>query len=48
MEFRKQIIHAFRTYQLPIIELKKETSRAAVCLVLKRSIRAASSFLFSI
>ena len=36
MEFRKQIISAFRSYQLPIIELKKETSKEAVCLVFEK------------
>ena len=36
MDFRKQIIHAFRTYQLPIIELKRETSKEAVCLVFEK------------
>jgi len=36
MVFRKQIIQAFRTYQLPIIELKKETSKEAVCLVFEK------------
>ncbi len=36
MEFRKQIINAFRTYLLPIIELKKETSKEAVCLVFEK------------
>ena len=36
MQFRKQIISAFRQYQLPIIELKKETSKEAVCLVFEK------------
>jgi len=36
MEFRKQIINAFRNYQLPIIELKKETTKEAVCLVFEK------------
>lgn len=36
MEFRKKIISAFRSYQLPIIELKKETSKEAVCLVFEK------------
>jgi len=36
MEFRKQLINAFRTYLLPIIELKKETSKEAVCLVFEK------------
>jgi len=36
MKFREQIINAFRSYQLPIIELKKETSKEAVCLVFEK------------
>jgi len=36
MEFRSQIINAFRNYQLPIIELKRETSKEAVCLVFEK------------
>ena len=36
MEFRSQIIKAFRSYQLPIIELKRETSKEAVCLVFEK------------
>ncbi len=36
MKFRREIINAFRTYQLPIIELKKETSKEAVCLVFEK------------
>ncbi|GAB4253215.1 MAG: DUF262 domain-containing protein [Saprospiraceae bacterium] len=36
MDFRKAIINAFRNYQLPIIELKKETSKEAVCLVFEK------------
>lgn len=36
MEFRNQVINAFRSYQLPIIELKKETSKEAVCLVFEK------------
>jgi hypothetical protein len=35
-QFRKQILGAFRSYQLPIIELKKETTREAVCLVFEK------------
>jgi hypothetical protein len=34
--FRKQVLNAFRTYQLPIIELKKETTKEAVCLVFEK------------
>jgi hypothetical protein len=36
MKFRKDILSAFRQYQLPIIELKKETSKEAVCLVFEK------------
>lgn len=36
MDFRKQVLTAFRQYQLPIIELKKETSKEAVCLVFEK------------
>ncbi len=36
MDFRKVIINAFRNYQLPIIELNKETSKEAVCLVFEK------------
>lgn len=36
MEFRKQIIKPFRDYQLPVIVLKKETSKEAVCVVFEK------------
>ena len=36
MKFRKEILNAFRSYLLPIIELKKETSKEAVCLVFEK------------
>ena len=36
MEFRKSVLNAFREYQMPIIELKKETSKEAVCLVFEK------------
>lgn len=36
MAFRKQILTAFRSYQLPLIQLKKETSKEAVCLVFEK------------
>lgn len=36
MEFRQTVINSFRNYQLPIIELKKETSKEAVCLVFEK------------
>jgi len=36
MQFRQQVIDAFRSYMIPIIELKKETSKEAVCLVFEK------------
>jgi len=36
LEFQKQVLDAFGTYQVPIIELKKETSKEAVCLVFEK------------
>lgn len=36
MTFRKQVLTAFRSYQLPVILLKKETSKEAVCLVFEK------------
>ena len=36
MDFRKTILSAFRNYQIPVIELKKETSKEAVCLVFEK------------
>jgi hypothetical protein len=36
MQFRKNVLNALRGYQLPIIELKKETSKEAVCLVFEK------------
>ncbi len=36
MKFRKEILNSFREYEIPIIELKKENSKAAVCLVFER------------
>src|ERR1051326_3662117 len=36
MRFRAKILRAFRSYLLPIIELKKETSKEAVCLVFEK------------
>ncbi|MEO8083650.1 MAG: DUF262 domain-containing protein [Ardenticatenales bacterium] len=36
MAFRGQILTAFRGYQLPVILLKKETSKEAVCLVFEK------------
>lgn len=36
MEFRKHVLNAFREYQVPVIQLKKETSKEAVCLVFEK------------
>ncbi len=36
MSFRKQVLSAFRNYELPIIKLRKETSKEAVCLVFEK------------
>lgn len=36
MEFLNKIIQPFTTYQLPIIELKKESTKEAVCLVFEK------------
>lgn len=36
MTFRRNVINAFRQYQLPVIELKKETTKEAVCLVFEK------------
>ena len=36
MRFRGQVLNAFRHYKLPIIKLKKETSKEAVCLVFEK------------
>src|SRR5579875_2675732 len=36
MKFRKKILNEFRGYQLPVIDLKKETSKEAVCLVFEK------------
>ena len=36
MQFRREVISAFRNYQLPVIELKKETTKEAVCLVFEK------------
>uniref|UniRef100_A0A831ZR14 DUF262 domain-containing protein n=1 Tax=Desulfacinum infernum TaxID=35837 RepID=A0A831ZR14_9BACT len=36
MEFRSKIIQAFKQYQVPIIKLKKETSKEAVCIVFEK------------
>ena len=36
MQFRKNVLNAFRTYQLPVIALGKSTSKEAVCLVFEK------------
>lgn len=36
MDFLNKIIQPFSTYQLPVIELKKESSKEAVCLVFEK------------
>ncbi len=36
MEFRKQILKPFRDYQIPVIQLEKETTKEAVCLVFEK------------
>lgn len=36
MRFRHQVVEPFRNYMLPVIDLKKETSKEAVCLVFER------------
>lgn len=36
LAFREQVLESFNTYEVPIIELKKETSKEAVCLVFEK------------
>lgn len=36
LAFQNQVLEPFGTYQVPIIELKKETSKEAVCLVFEK------------
>ena len=36
MSFRKDVLKPFREYQLPVIQLQKETSKEAVCLVFEK------------
>lgn len=36
MDFRNKILNSFRTYMLPVIQLQKETSKEAVCLVFEK------------
>lgn len=35
-DFRNQIIEAFKQYQIPVIALRKETSKEAVCLIFEK------------
>lgn len=36
LQFQREILSAFNDYQLPVIELRKETSKEAVCLVFEK------------
>lgn len=36
MDFRERVLDAFRKYHVPVIQLKKETSKEAVCLVFEK------------
>lgn len=36
MQFRENVLSRFRNYEIPIIELKKENSKEAVCLVFEK------------
>ncbi len=36
MKFRKNVLNAFRSYQLPLIVLEKATTKEAVCLVFEK------------
>ena len=36
MAFRKQVLKPFRNYQIPVIQLEKETTKEAVCLVFEK------------
>jgi len=36
MEFRQKVLDPIRNYELPVISLKKETSKQAVCLVFEK------------
>lgn len=36
MKFRRDVLGAFRNYQLPVIQLHKSTSKEAVCLVFEK------------
>ncbi len=36
MDFRKRVLKPFRDYQIPVIQLEKETTKEAVCLVFEK------------
>lgn len=36
MEFRSQVLNSFRRYQLPVIQLQKQTPKEAVCIVFEK------------
>ncbi len=36
MDFRKKVLKPFRDYQIPVIQLEKETTKEAVCLVFEK------------
>ena len=36
MEFREKVLEPFRNYMIPVISLKRETSKEAVCLVFEK------------
>ena len=36
MDFRERVLNAFREYHVPVIQLKKETTKEAVCLVFEK------------
>ena len=36
MKFRAQVLDAFRKYQIPVIQLQRETSKEAVCVVFEK------------
>jgi hypothetical protein len=36
MQFRRKVLNAFRSYQIPVIALGKSTSKEAVCLVFEK------------
>lgn len=36
MEFRSRVLNAFRSYDIPVIELKKDNKKEAVCLVFEK------------